>query len=164
MIVVDIETTGTSPERHAILSIGAVNFKNIQNQFYEECRVSSYNLIDNKALHINGFKRKNILSKEKQSLKSSLLKFSKWIEEQNVENFMIGHNIHFDYEFLKKAYKKNRIIFPFTYRLIDIHSIAFYESLNFEKERTPHNALIGAKLETKVLYKLIYNKDIFTDL
>ena len=181
MIVIDIETTGTNPNKHAILSIGAINFKKTKNQFYGECRISKDVSIDNKALKINGFLKKDILSKQKQSLKSLLMEFSKWIDKQNTDNIMMGHNIHFDYEFLKVAYFKNKLTFPFTYRLVDLHSIAFYKSLknnNLEnidflslnkilqsislpKDKTPHNALERAKMEIEAFYKLIYNKSAF---
>src|SRR3989344_2493483 len=35
MIVIDVETTGVIPTKHSILSIGAIDFNNPENQFYE---------------------------------------------------------------------------------------------------------------------------------
>ena len=38
MIILDIETTGVNPEKHAIVSVGAVDFLNPSRTFYEECK------------------------------------------------------------------------------------------------------------------------------
>lgn len=39
MIVLDIEASGTEYEKHSIVSIGAFDFRNPANRFYEECRI-----------------------------------------------------------------------------------------------------------------------------
>ena len=39
MIVVDVETSGMDAYKHSLLSIGAVDFENPVERFYEECRI-----------------------------------------------------------------------------------------------------------------------------
>ena len=53
MIVTDIETTGTNPDKHSILSIGAVDMNSPDNRFYAECKIWEGAHIDQTALEIN---------------------------------------------------------------------------------------------------------------
>jgi DNA polymerase III epsilon subunit-like protein len=39
MIIIDVETTGPDPKKHSIVSVGAIDFLNPANQFYQESRV-----------------------------------------------------------------------------------------------------------------------------
>ena len=57
MIVVDIETSGTSPYKHSILSIGAVDFSNPERQFYQECQIEKDKEYTEEALNVNGVKK-----------------------------------------------------------------------------------------------------------
>lgn len=41
MIILDVETTGTDPSIHSLVSIGAVDFNNPDTRFMEECLVWS---------------------------------------------------------------------------------------------------------------------------
>ena len=55
MIVVDIETTGTNPQKHSIVSIGAINLEASAERFYIECRIWVGAHIDPAALVVNVF-------------------------------------------------------------------------------------------------------------
>ena len=55
MIILDIEASGTNYEKHSIVSIGAFDFDNPSNRFYEECRVWDGANIDEDALEVKGF-------------------------------------------------------------------------------------------------------------
>ena len=57
MIIVDVESTGIEPEKHSILSIGALDFDNPENQFYGECRAWDWAHIMDESLVVNGFSR-----------------------------------------------------------------------------------------------------------
>jgi DNA polymerase III epsilon subunit-like protein len=46
MIFVDLETTGTDTRSHGILSIGAIEYENPDNQFYGECQLAAGLSID----------------------------------------------------------------------------------------------------------------------
>jgi nucleotide-binding universal stress UspA family protein len=39
MLVIDVESTGLDPQRHALVSIGALDFLNPDDHFYRECRM-----------------------------------------------------------------------------------------------------------------------------
>jgi len=61
MIMVDVETTGVDAKKNSIISIGAVDFSNPQNQFYKECRIWEGAEITQQALYINGFTKEDHL-------------------------------------------------------------------------------------------------------
>ena len=65
MIVLDIETTGLDPQKHAVLSIGAVDFLQPTRTFYVECFVHDGAQVSDEALHINGFSREQIMIRDK---------------------------------------------------------------------------------------------------
>ena len=80
MIVVDVETTGVDSKKNSIVSIGAIDFSNPQNQFYQECRVWEGAEIAQQALYINGFTKEQITDKNKPTLKEAIESFIKWCE------------------------------------------------------------------------------------
>lgn len=51
-VVIDCETSGLSPERHALLSIGAVTASG--REFYRECLFDESKEIDARAMEVNG--------------------------------------------------------------------------------------------------------------
>lgn len=124
MIVIDIETTGETPYLHSILSIGAVEFSNPRNQFYGECRVRQGAKITNIALRINGFKRKDVLDRNKKPQKKLLMEFLEWTNRIE-DNTLAGLNHYMDVYFLEYALKYYKLRNPFKYRLVDLHTIAF---------------------------------------
>jgi len=79
MIVVDIETSGTDPYKHSILSIGAVDFSNAERFFYQECKIEEGKIFEEEALKINGFSEKQIKDPNKKDLESILKDFIIWI-------------------------------------------------------------------------------------
>lgn len=184
-ISIDIETTGLNPQKHTMISCGAINFRNNET-FYEENYLRSDAHIDEEALKINGEDKSNLLSRNYLSYKSeievldSLLKYA----SENKCFVIIGKNPKFDYNFLLEIWKRNsreERKFPFSYRVIDYGSLALPLMLkagldvpekgfsssdiqNFLKlveEPRPHNALTGAKYNKYCLENIIslYNKN-----
>ena len=186
MIVLDVETTGISPEKNSIISIGAVDFYNPVNQFYEECRVWKGAEVAQQALYINGFTEKQAKYTNKSSLEEAVKKFIQWIEKIDNQTFA-GENPSFDRDFLKFSAKKYKIDFKIGYRTIDLHSLCYIhhlkrglqppikdkrtdlklnktlEYVGLPKEPNPHNALTGAKMEAEAFSRLIYGKNILPE-
>ena len=81
MIVVDIETSGVDYTKNSILSIGAVDFSNPKNQFYEECRLRKGTAYDPESLEVNGFTAKEITNGKKESLRELVVNFLDWTEK-----------------------------------------------------------------------------------
>ena len=78
MIVLDVEMSGLDPNRHSILSLGALDLDEPTNQFYEECRAWDGAEIDDAALAVNGFTREEAAAPEKQSEGALIASFIAW--------------------------------------------------------------------------------------
>lgn len=186
MIVIDVETSGTDPEKHSILSIGAVDFSNPSNQFYMECRMRERAVADPKSLAVNGFTSKNIKDGSKPNLKALLLKYIDWAEKSN-DRTIAGHNVQFDIRFLKHSLAFYNISYSTGFRCVDTHSLTYAHYLKrkmkppfkdgrvditseivakyvgLPKEPRPHNALTGARIEAEEFSRLIYGKNLLKE-
>ncbi len=191
MIVVDVETTGTNPSSHAIVSIGAIEFENPDNQFYIENRITKESVVEPSALQINGLTQEELYDSKKPTLKQAMRSFLTW-SESIADKTLGGHNTYFDAGFLRAAAAKlkkdpTETIWPFGRRYIDLHSLtytefkrrgvmvplrygfsglwsgAIYELLGMPLEPDPHNALTGAKMETEAMGRLIHGKNLLSE-
>ena len=187
MIVVDVEACGTNPNKSSLVSIGAVDFKNPDNQFYEECHIFKGAEIEDEALAVPGFSKKEINDKNKKDPKELIASFLRWAKK--IKNAtLVGNHVSFDRDFMRfpwiYRYKKK---WPLGYRTIDLHSIAYGHFLKIGKripmeknlsvlgttrvlkyvglpeEPRPHNALTGAKVEAEAFARLVYGKSILKE-
>jgi DNA polymerase III epsilon subunit-like protein len=181
MIVIDIETTGINPEKCSIVSIGAIDFNNPSNQFYEECQIFEGADVLDIALDINGFTHENIRDPSKMTQEKIIKEFIGWVDSTGQKVFG-GHNhAHFDMIFLSKMAVRNGMEFRLR-RGVDLHSVCFAHqlgrglqpysedkgsSLNLNavlnyvglpNEPEPHTALTGAKVEAEALCRIIHGK------
>ena len=186
MIVVDVETTGIYPLKTSIVSVGALDFSNPRNTFYEECRIWEGAEIIQEALNINGFTREQITDPRKQSLEELMKKFLEWTS--TIKNITLaGENPSFDGGFLMNSAMRYGIEWPFGRRTLDLHSVRLAHHISSEKEfpmknnradlnldRTlvyvglpreprPHNALVGAKFEAEAFSRLINGKNLLPE-
>lgn len=186
MIVVDMESSGVDPHKNSLLSVGAYEFENPENKFYEECRVWDGAHIDDEALHINGFSREEATDLKKQSDQELLTKFIAWTESCE-EKTIAGQNPSTDRDFLKYTAERYHVNWPFAHRTIDLHSVCYFHMLRREvtppvknkhsalnldgileyvgipKEPKPHNGLMGAKVEAEAFERLIHEKPLFSE-
>lgn len=187
MIVVDVETTGLEPEVHSIVSIGALDFSNQTNQFYEECRVWGNAEIDKQSLEINGFTEDEIKNPSgKKSLEKTIKEFLEW-REKIQDKTLAGHNVYFDARFLKNSAARFNIQIDLGYRFVDLHSLCYADHIKRDmpvpmkdgktgmsldyvlgyvglpKRPQPHNALEGAKLEAEAFSRFISNRKLFQE-
>lgn len=186
MIVTDLETTGTNPEKHSIVSIGAIDMNNPQNTFYAECRIWEGAHVEEKALLINDMKEDDLTDPSKPTEATIVEDFLNWAMTQD-DHTIAAHNPVFDLSFLEEAARRAKVNFPLAHRSIDQHSvIATHILLNggilpTEKGRSainsdfimkyvgiptepkPHNALNGAKWEAEALSRMLYNKNLLPE-
>lgn len=169
MIVIDAETTGIHPVRNCIVSLGAVNY-DTDDTFYGECRIYDDTEVHPIALQVNGFTEEQIRDTSKPAAHELYWQFLEWAKPFGERNLLAGHNVgHFDILFLEQlhTYLPDDVKFPFQYRTVDTHSIAFAkfkQSLKLDEiavkigigeEPKPHNALTGAIFGKKVLQALL---------
>ncbi len=187
MLVVDIEASGTEPQKHSIVSVGALDFKNPSNRFYEECRVWDGAHIMDEALAVNGFTKEQITDPKKQSeaeLTHAFLRWSEGVEECT----LAGQNVSFDRDFLKAAAERAlHTDWPFAFRTIDVHTLAYMHMIGrgiqppilhrrsaldldaamkyvgIPEEPTPHNALTGALSHAEVISRILYGRKLLPE-
>lgn len=188
MIILDYETTGRNPEKHAIIAWGAVDFNNSTNVFYEEPRIWKGAEIDSKALEINGFTVAEIGSPSRPSLEKVIKRFDTWARSCS-DRILAGENFaSFDLQFYEANMRRLRLLYTFKHRGVDLHSACIIHMLNRDvdppldkegnstlnsdaifayvglpSEPKPHHALTGAKMEAEAFSRLIYGKGLLPE-
>ncbi len=187
MIVLDVETTGTNPLKHSILSIGALDFDDPTNQFYDECRAWDGARIEEQALAINGFSKEEALDPAKKSEAELIAAFFAWASDRPKDRTLAAHNVSFDHSFVAAAADRANIDMLFAKRTIDVHTLAWLhmtqkgkipplakghsdinsatvlEYCGLPEEPKPHNALTGALWHAEVIARMAYTKSIFPE-
>ena len=102
MLVIDVEATGVEPHKHSIVSVGALDFANPSNRFYEECRIWDGAHVMDEALVINGFTKEQITDPKIQSEADLTHAFLHWAEGLGERTFA-AQNVSFDRDFLRAA-------------------------------------------------------------
>lgn len=186
MIVVDVETTGTDPARHAIVSIGAVDFGRPDRQFYRECRVFDGAQVEAEALAVNGFTLEQVTDPAKATLEETIGHFIAWCRD--AENRTLGgHNTAFDRDFLQASADRYNLAWHFGNRVLDLHSVgwmhmassgvtiplrggrsslscdAILQYAGLPAEPKPHNGLVGAKMEAEAFSRLVHGRSLFPE-
>src|SRR4051812_2233413 len=125
MLVVDCEMSGLEPEKHSIVSIGAVDFEHPERQLYEECRVWDGAKIEDEALSVNGFSREQVTDAGKQSEADAVHKFIEFAKDMP-DTTIAGQNVFTDAYFLRAAaMRAGHTNWTFAHRILDIHSLCY---------------------------------------
>lgn len=186
MIVVDVEASGTEYYKHSIVSIGALDFDNPDNRFYEECKIWDGAHIMDEALLVNGFTKEEIIDPDKKTEGQITDAFLQWAMSLP-EHTISGQNPSFDRDFIKAAASRAHLNWQLAYRTIDTHTLAHMHmvkngiappvvnkrsALNLDavlnyvgipNEPEPHNALTGALSHAEVISRLLYNKQLLEE-
>ena len=188
MILVDIEASGTNCQKHSIVSIGAVDFDNPENRFYEECKIWDGAHVLDGALEVNGFTQAEITDESKQTEADIVKKFIDW-SESFADRTLAGQNISFDRDFMRAGAQRAGLNWNFAYRTIDTHSLCWMHivkkgnkpPVDVEHKRSnldlnavlrycgvpsepdPHNALTGALCHAEVTSRLLYDKKLLPE-
>lgn len=186
MIVLDIEASGTEYHKHSIVSIGAFDFDNPDNRFYEECSIWDGAHIMDEALEVTGFTKEEITDPNRKTEGEVITLFQEWAEKID-DRTLLGQNVSFDRDYTKAAAERAGINWIFAYRTIDTHTLAYmhhvkagknipftknHSALNLDailnytgipKEPQPHNALTGALSHGEVASRLLYDKKLLPE-
>ncbi|HXK36767.1 MAG TPA: 3'-5' exonuclease [Candidatus Paceibacterota bacterium] len=186
MIVVDVETTGVDPVRHAIVAIGAIDFASPQHRFYRECRIWDGAQVQAEALAVNGFTHEQITDPARPSAEQAIAEFVAFCRE-SPERTLAGQNTSFDRDFLQAAADRHNLAWQFGHRVLDLHSFCWLHmakagipqpqknvrsslSLNailkycgLPEEPRPHNGLTGAVMEAEAFHRLIHGASLIEE-
>lgn len=182
LLAIDLETTGSDPEKSAICQIGAVLVspaleemawcdtlvKPLAECVFEQGAMDCHKIpkltmeTDGKYLH------EALETLERTLMTSGLVNFR---DGQYRNVVLASWANYFDIPFLRRQYEKIGRPFPFNYKSIDFKSIAIWEmakrdvvikeglsayasTLGLTFDGTPHNALADIKSACRVLRKL----------
>lgn len=183
MIVIDIETSGLDFHKCGIWQIGALDFYNPGNQFFQEGRIDDEDIVEPKALEITGKSEEELRDRSKQSQKKLLENLFEWSKSCRVVNCGC-ENPQFDHSFIRIKSKKYSLKFPFPHRAFDLHSTAqnryfqiygdfllkggksdmeLSNILTFagmQDNRGKHNALEDSELEAECFSRLYSGKNL----
>ncbi|MCH7529801.1 3'-5' exonuclease [Patescibacteria group bacterium] len=186
MIIVDVEASGTDYNKHSIVSIGALDFDNPENKFYEECKIWDGAHIMDEALLVNGFTEEEIKDPNKKTEGQITDTFLQWAMALP-EHTIGGQNPSFDRDFIKAAAEREHLNWQLAYRTIDTHTLAHMHmvkrgitppvankrsALNLDavlnyvgipKEPEPHNALTGALCHAEIIARLLHDKQLLEE-
>jgi DNA polymerase III epsilon subunit-like protein len=186
MIIIDIEASGLNIQKHAMVSFGAVDFSNPTRQFYAEPRMWEGAECDPDALAVNGFTEDECRDPKRRELQDVMHEFLAWVEPIE-EKTLVGQNPCFDRNFMNDSFRRSGIGWNFSYRTLDLHSIAYTDHIRrgipvpTEHDRTglnldgilryvgipeepkPHNGLTGAKVEAEALSRMLYGKNLLPE-
>lgn len=187
MIVLDVETTGTNATKHSLVSIGAVDTDNIEDKFYEECRIWEGAHVDPVALKINGMSEKEINDTKRQTEGEIVEKFLGWFEARK-NKIIAGQNPFMDVKFIMEASDRWNLDCRLQRRTIDQHTVCYMHMLSRKEtpplnekgksaidsdfimkyvgippEPKPHIGINGAIWEAEALSRMLHNKNLFPE-
>lgn len=190
MISLDVESSGLDSRSCSILSLGALDTDDPANQFYDECRAWDGAQVNDEALRVNGFSRKEISPEGGKKSEAELIRdFIAWATDRPQNRTLLAQNVPFDLGFVQQACKRAGIESPFAHRALDLHSLcwmhmtmrgkqppvdagkrhtalnlpAVLEYCGLPEEPSPHNALTGALSHAEAFARMAYNKNILLD-
>lgn len=123
LLVIDTETTGLDPTSDALVQLAAVALdpNNLAELAAFSTLIRTDKPISDAAYAVHGLATSDL--EAAPDLTAALTKFRKFADPNAV---ISGHNVAFDYAFLRNAYAQLGWIFPFDYHILDIWSLAFF--------------------------------------
>jgi DNA polymerase-3 subunit epsilon len=171
-LVLDIEMTGPEPGWNEIIQIGAEFFDDQWNSlgtYLQNVYPENEEAFTAKSEEVHGLSLDDL--EDAPMMFDVLPAFEKWIKKLNsgkpgMSNVIIcGQSVVYDINFLRFAYRHEKMNWPFSNKQIDLHSVPKSLSLGsvsgyfgFEREDETHNALEDAQLTArcfKEFFKLI---------
>jgi DNA polymerase III epsilon subunit-like protein len=144
-IVVDVETSGPTPGKFALLSIGACTISNPRQTFYVELQPDAEGVLE-EAMQINKLSIDE-LRKTGLQPREALAQLSDWVDgvlQENHKAVFTAFNAPFDWMFVNHYFHKYLGFNPFGHKALDIK--AFYMGVyGVSWSDTSHNK-VSAKL------------------
>lgn len=177
ILVVDVETTGTNPQRHSIIELGAVWLTGQEHpeEFEMECSMWEGAEYNPEVEAINGRTDASCINPILLTESELIREFVEFLDK-DFDFILAGMNPSFDRRFLLAAAERAGLgRLPIPHRTLDLHSLALadaivsksrvpkrglytdriYEHLRLEAEPKPHRALTGARKEAEAFETLL---------
>lgn len=189
MIFLNIKTSGPDPEKHGILSIGAVDSERTgkESYIYQVPRFERGKEVVLEYLKIADFKEHQLRDPSKPSVRHALKRFSELAETAKETN-LAGQNTRLNAEFLKRAMKEHEMSWPFNEEYIDLLTTAINTyraeeidipmrekrialtfdmilwSVGLERSIGFHHALEDVNLEAEAYSRLVHGRNLIKSL
>ncbi|VVB80058.1 Exonuclease [uncultured archaeon] len=191
MIVVDLEMSGTDPEKCGIVEIGAVELESPKNIFSQEAKLEKEEIIYNDptcqktVLEVLNKTEEELRKPKRQTQKELLVNFFEWISKTPDKVFVCQN--YLDILFIRLKCKKYSLAPP-PVMFIDIGSVAQtkyyalykkplinaegFNDMTLKKvsefcgmldERKSHTALEDVKFEAELISRLLNGKNLFKE-
>jgi DNA polymerase III subunit epsilon len=184
-LVLDLEMTGPEPDYNEIIQIGAEVYDDdwkYRGEFLSNVYPENEDAFSGHSEEIHGISLDDL--DEAPMMNEVLEEFEAWLRkslflrpQDSLKGVAIcGQSIINDINFLSYAYKKEKLSWPFSYRMLELHSISQYAFMilenngkkvprslslenvaryfGFEREGDTHNALEDSKLTAKCFIAL----------
>ncbi len=179
-LVLDLEMTGPEPDYNEIIQIGAEIYNDNwekKGEYLTNVYPENEDAFSTHSENIHGISFDEL--DEAPMMYDVLPEFETWIrkslylpaDEPLKKIIICGQSIINDINFLSYAYKKEKLPWPYSYQLLDLHTISYFgfmilnkngittpkglslakvaQYFGFERESETHNALEDAKLTAK---------------
>jgi len=123
LLVIDVETTGLSDLDDRIVEIAAVHLAgpNLEERSWFRTLVRADCRISSRATAVHGLTDEDLRAAppEREAI-DALTRFAPG------RGIVTGHNVGFDVAFLRAAYGRTEVMYPFDYHTLDVWSLAFF--------------------------------------
>ncbi|HPX34160.1 MAG TPA: 3'-5' exonuclease [Bacteroidales bacterium] len=184
-LVLDLEMTGPEPDYNEIIQIGAEIYDDkwkLMGEFISNVYPENEDAFSSHSEEIHGISIDEL--EDAPMIYEVLADFEKWIrkclfyrEQDSLKGVVIcGQSIINDINFLSFAYKKEKLAWPFSFRMLELHSVSQYAFMilenngkkiprslslenvasyfGFSRDGDTHNALEDARLTAKCFIAL----------
>jgi len=163
VLVIDVETTGLDPARHACIEIGAVLLDEALQPVQEfSSLIAPWRgaQIMEQAMKVNQISDEQLRSAP--AIEEVMKQFHETFQLDEKPPLIAGWNVWFDASFIKDLYQRVHRPWPFGYRLLDVQSVVSFHMLfsgvsqeaaidKFLNERQQHRALADASHTARLL-------------
>jgi DNA polymerase-3 subunit alpha (Gram-positive type) len=104
-VAVDLETTGLNPKYARILEIGAVKVRNGEVVATYDKMINAKTFLSEQIIELTGITEE--MMEQGEDIETAIVELIDFCES----DILLGHNIPFDYSFLKKAAVNNKLTF-----------------------------------------------------
>lgn len=126
LLIIDVETTGTDPVRHACIEIGAVlldQHLQITKEFSTLVRPWPDAELDPEAIAVHGIHSDEL--RAAPTIGTAVTNFSTFAS-LDTPPILAGWNVWFDVSFLRELYRRAQKPWVFGHRFLDVQSIAAF--------------------------------------
>ena len=125
VVFFDTETSGLDPYVHEIIELAAIRMTaNLQFEKARldiKCTLTRPDVAESKALEVNRYSAAE-WKRDAKPIRVALVDFAPLVDADVI---LVGHNPHFDWAFMREAYRRESLEFPRTKYIIDTVSIVY---------------------------------------